>query len=139
MTGDVLVVSELSRLGRSMMDVMSTLHTLTEGGVKVYAVKGDYELGDNLTSKMLAFVLTIAADIEGSLISARTKEALARKKAEGKVLGRPVGSTSKSKLDGQEGRIKELLGYKVPKASIAKMLEVSRITLIDFIKSRNLA
>jgi DNA invertase Pin-like site-specific DNA recombinase len=136
--GDVLVVSELSRLGRSMMEVMAVLQKLLERDVKVFALKGDFELGNNIQSKVLAFALTIAADIEGSLISQRTKESLARKKAEGVKLGRPAGSTSKSKLDGQEAKIKELLAHKVPKAAIARMLEVSRGTLLDFIASRQL-
>lgn len=137
--GDVLVVSELSRLGRSMLEVMGLLQVLLERKVIVYAIKGDYELKDNIGSKVLAFALSIAAEIERELISSRTKESLARKKAEGMILGRPVGSTSASKLDGQEEHIKELLSHGVAKAAIARMLKVSRITLLDFIKSRKLA
>ncbi len=136
--GDVLVVPELSRLGRSMLDVMSQLQVLLEKKVTVYAVKGGFELNDNITSKVLAFALSIAAEIERELISSRTRESLARKKAEGVKLGRPVGSTSASKLDGKEEQIKELLKHGVAKSAIARILECSRGTLIDFIKSRGL-
>jgi putative DNA-invertase from lambdoid prophage Rac len=137
--GDVLIVSELSRLGRSMLEVMGLLQKLLEKEVSVYALKGDYELKDNISSKVLAFALSIAAEIERELISARTKEALSRKKSEGMTLGRPVGSLGKSKLDGQEEEIKMLLSHGVAKAAIARMMKVSRPALLDFIASRNIA
>lgn len=136
--GDVLVVSELSRLGRSMLEVMGLLAALLERKITVYAIKGDYELKDNITSKVLAFALSIAGEIEKELISSRTREALARKKADGVKLGRPVGSISASKLDGKEDQIKELLRHKVAVAAAARILGVSRITLNDFIRSRGL-
>jgi DNA invertase Pin-like site-specific DNA recombinase len=137
-TGDVLIISELSRLGRSMMDIMEILAELLRKEVKVYAIKGNYELADNIQSKVIAFAFSIASEIERDLISQRTKEALARKKAEGVILGRPVGRTSASKLDGKEDQIRELLRHGVAKAAIARILGVSRITLLDFIKSRKL-
>ena len=135
---DVLIVSELSRLGRSMLEVMEILSILTKRGCKVHAIKGGYELGDNIQSKVLAFAFSLAAEIERELISSRTKESLAKKKAAGVVLGRPVGSISKSKLDGREEDIKSMLGHGVAKSAIARMLNCSRITLLDFIKSRGL-
>ncbi|MDA8169199.1 MAG: recombinase family protein [Nitrospiraceae bacterium] len=133
---DVLIVSELSRLGRSMLEIMELLSKLTRKEVKIFALKGGYELANNLQSKVLAFAFAIAAEVERELISLRTKEALAIKRAEGVHLGRPKGSISKSKLDGQEEKIKELLKYKVSKSAIARMLDISRPALLDFIKSR---
>ena len=78
---DTLVVSELSRLGRSLMEIMTILNSLMEKSVKVFAIKEGYELGNNINSKVLAFAFGLSAEIERQLISQRTKEALARKKS----------------------------------------------------------
>ncbi len=138
--GDVLVVTELSRLGRSLMEVMSILHLLMERHVKVYTVKESYELGNNINSKVLAFAFSLSAEIERSMISSRTKEALARKKSEGMQLGRPKGRLSKkTKLTGKEEIIQEYLKKKVPYSIIARLLEVHRLTVVSFVKSRKLA
>src|SRR6266702_5622370 len=91
---DVLIVSEISRLGRSLVEVMSILYQLMEKDVKVFTVKERYELGNTINSKVLAFAFSLSAEIERSMISSRTKEALARKKSEGKRLGRPKGKFS---------------------------------------------
>ncbi len=100
---DVLLLTELSRLGRSLMEVMSILHILMGKSVKVYTVKERYELGNNINSKVLAFAFSLSAEIERSMISSRTKEALARIKSEGRKLGRPKGHLSKkTKLTGKE-------------------------------------
>ena len=107
---DVLIVSELSRLGRNLMEVMSILHTCMDREIQVHTIKEKYELGNNINSKVLAFAFSLSAEIEKQLISQRTKEALARKKSEGMKLGRPKGSLSKkTKLSGKEEQIKELL------------------------------
>jgi len=136
---DVLVVTELSRLGRSLMEVMSILHTLMEKQAKVFTTKEQYELGNNINSKVLAFAFSLSAEIERSMISSRTKEALARKKSEGKQLGRPKGSLSKhTKLTGKDEIIREFLRKKVSDAAIARILEVNRITLRNYVKSRKL-
>ncbi|MDA8085864.1 MAG: recombinase family protein [Nitrospiraceae bacterium] len=135
---DVLIVSELSRLGRSMLEIMELLSKLTRREVKVFAIKGNYELGNNIQSKVLAFAFAMAAEIERELISTRTKEALQVKKAAGVRLGRPKGSISRSRLDGQEDKIRELIKKRVPKSSIARIMEISRPALLDFIKSRGI-
>lgn len=136
---DLLMVSELSRLGRNLMEVMSILHTCMEKEVKVFTVKEKYELGNNINSKVLAFAFGLSAEIERNLISQRTKEALARKKSEGKKLGRPKGSLSKqTKLSGKEEQIQELIDKKVSHSAIGRILGVNRITVKNFVQSRGL-
>jgi len=136
---DFLVVSELSRLGRSLMEVMSILNSLMEKEVKVFSVKEGYELGDNINSKVLAFAFGLSAEIERNMISQRTKEALARKRSEGLKLGRPKGSLSKkTKLTGKDKDIKALLEKKVSVAAIARIMNVHRITMKNYISSRKL-
>lgn len=137
--GDILIVSELSRLGRNLMGVMSILHDCMEKDTKVYSIKENYELGNNISSKVLAFAFGLSAEIERNLISQRTKEALARKKSEGKQLGRPKGSLSKTtKLSGKEEQIQELLSKKVSVSAIARIMGVNRLTAENFIRSRKL-
>ena len=137
--GDIFLVSELSRLGRNLMEVMSILHDCMEKDVKVFAIKEGYELGNNINSKVLAFAFSLSAEIERNLISQRTKEALARKKSEGMRLGRPKGSQNKEvKLTGKEDDIKKLLDKKVAVAAIARILDVNRLTVRSFIKTRKI-
>ena len=133
--GDILIVTELSRLGRNLMQIMSILHTCMEKDIMVFTIKEHYELGNNINSKVLAFAFGLSAEIERNLISQRTKEALARKKAEGIILGRPKGSKSKvKKLTGKEAEIKNLLDKKVSKSAIARILGVHRLTVAEFVK-----
>lgn len=136
---DTLIVTELSRIGRNLMEVMSLLHDCMEKNIIVSALKEGYELGNNINSKVLAFAFSLSAEIERNLISQRTKEALARKKSEGMTLGRPKGSLSKkTKLTGKEKTIKELLDKKVSVSAIARILNVNRLTVKNFIISRNI-
>lgn len=138
--GDLLIVSELSRLGRNLMEVMSILNTCMNSEVKVHTIKEQYELGDNINSKVLAFAFSLSAEIERQLISQRTKEALARKKSEGVKLGRPKGSLSqKTKLTGQEEKIKELLEKDIGYSGIGRILGVHRLTVKNFVESRDLS
>ncbi len=136
---DVLYVSELSRLGRSLMEIMSILHNCMEHDIRVFAIKEGYELGNNINSKVLAFAFGLSAEIERNLISQRTTEALARKKSEGLRLGRPKGSRNQTvKLSGKEDTIKELLKAKVSHSAIGRILGVDRQTVSGFIRSRRL-
>lgn len=135
--GDVIIVSELSRLGRSMLEIMQLLCELSDRGIKVYAVKGNHKVDDSIQSKVMTMVLCMAAEIERDLISQRTKEALARKKREGVILGRPKGVPGKSKLDEKEDEIRHLfLDKKVSKASLAKIYDCSWPTMDNFIKKK---
>jgi len=136
---DMLIVSEISRLGRSLMEVMSILYQLMEKDVKVFTVKERYELGNNINAKVLAFAFSLSAEIERQMISSRTKEALARKKSEGTLLGRPKGRLSKvTKLTGKENDILALLRKQVSHSAIARLMEVNRATVRTFIISRKL-
>lgn len=113
-TGDLIICSEISRLGRSMFMIMSILNRLMEKEVQVFTVKEGYRLGTDLTSKVLAFAFSISAEIERTLISDRTREALKRKKSEDVVLGRPKGKrNSRYKLSSHENQIVDFLkkGY----------------------------
>ena len=127
--GDALIVAELSRLGRNMVEIMTVIEELIGRGVRVYAVKGGYRLDGSLSSKILSMVMLMAGEIERELISQRTREALAKRKAEGKTLGRPKGSYGTSKLDEHEKEIRHLAGIGVSKASIAKMFSCTWPTL----------
>lgn len=137
---DILVCSELSRLGRNLLMIMGVLNECMNRDIQVWTIKDNYRLGSDINSKVLAFAFGLSAEIERNLISQRTKEALARKKAEGVVLGRPKGrKSSKTKLTGQERRIKELLDKRVSKSAISRLLNVHRITVSNFIKEHKLA
>lgn len=134
--GDLIVCAELSRLGRSLFMIMEILCLCMRKGCRVWTIKDNYRLGDDIASKVLAFAFGLSAEIERNLISQWTREALARLKAEGVRLGRPRGCWSareKYKLHGEEERIGALLGENVPKREIARRLGVDRGTLDRYI------
>ncbi len=134
---DILICAELSRLGRNLLMIMSILNHCMNNDVKVWTVKDNYRLGSDINSKVLAFAFGLSAEIERNLISQRTKEALARKRAEGVILGRPKGrKSSKVKLTGKEQQIKDLLDRKVSKSAIGRILGVHRLTVSEFIKEK---
>jgi len=134
--GDLIICSELSRLGRSLFMIMSILNQLMSNDVRIWTIKDNYRLGDNIQSKVLAFAFGISAEIERDLISQRTKDALARKRSEGKVLGRPYGKkSSRVKLSGREHEIRALLDKQVTKTAIGKIYGVNRMTVASFLKN----
>lgn len=136
--GDILICAELSRLGRNLMLIMSILNRCMESGMQVWSIKDNYKLGYDIQSKILAFAFGLAAEIERDLISQRTREALARKKAEGVVLGRPKGSKSAAKkLSHHESEIRRMLLANCPKSVIARKLKVNRSTLYRFLHEIN--
>jgi DNA invertase Pin-like site-specific DNA recombinase len=138
--GDTLVVSELSRIGRSVGQIVRTVEALIKGKVCFIAVKEGIWLDEERNSKTQAMVriFGLLAEADRELVSIHTREGLAAARAKGKKLGRPKGSFGRSKLDGQTEEIKRLLALGVSKASIAKITGVEPGTLNHFIKSRGL-
>ena len=137
---DILICSELSRLGRNLLMIMAILNECMSRDIKVWTTRDAYRLGSDINSKVLAFAFGLSAEIERNLISQRTKEALARKKAEGIVLGRPKGSKSvRTKLSPYERKVRELLEQNVSHSAIGRMLGVHRLTVSAYVKNLNRA
>lgn len=133
---DLIICAELSRLGRNLFMIMEILHICMNKECKVWTIKDNYRLGDDIQSKVLAFAFGLSAEIERNLISQRTKEALARKVQEGIVLGRPKGrktSPEKHKLYDKDIIICELLIFGISQRKISKLFSVDRNTLSRFI------
>ena len=139
--GDRLLVSELSRLGRSLSQVIQIVKILVRRKIRFIAIKEAIEFDgkQDLRTKVMIALFGLFTEVERDLISERTKEGLAAAKAKGKLLGRPKGALGTSRLDGKEQDIRALLGKDVSKASIAKILNVSRSALFHFIQTRKIA
>ena len=132
---DVLITTEISRLGRSILEVMSILQTCLNKNCQVITIKEHYHLGNDIQSKVLAFAFGLSAEIERNLISERTKAALTSKKAQGVKLGRPMNALSKKlKLSKNIRRVQNLLNKGLSQSQIARILNVRRQTLHRFIK-----
>lgn len=131
--GDVVITTEISRLGRNMLEVMGILQTCLEKECEIITVKENYHLGADIQSKVLAFAFSLASEIERQLISQRTKEALKRLKNEGKHLGRPFGFSYK-KLKKKHHKVVELLEKGISKTEIARLMGCSWTTLHRYIK-----
>lgn len=135
--GDSVLLSEFSRLGRSMLECMEIIAIATQKGIKMYTVKGGWQLDDTIQSKVMAMVFSMVAEIERDLISKRTKEALQTKKANGVKLGRPIGA-GKSKLDLYKVEIEALLKNGSTKKFIAKRYGTSESNLFNWLNKNNL-
>lgn len=137
--GDYIICAELSRLGRNLFMIMEILNICMQRECIVLTIKDGYRLGDDIQSKVLAFAFGLSAEIERNLISQRTKEALAKRKADGQILGRPKGEKSSyTKLSGKEDIILRYLKQGKTKIYISKKLKVHRNTLSKFINDRSI-
>lgn len=131
---DILITCEISRLGRSLLEVMKILETCLNKNCQVWTLKENYRLGNDIQSKVLAFAFGLAAEIERKLISERTKSSLANIKASGKKLGRPFNAeTKKLKLAKNQKRIQTLLAKGISKSQIARIFNVERATLRKYL------
>lgn len=129
---DLIICAELSRLGRNLFMIMEILSLCMKKECRVWTIKDNYRLGDDIQSKVLAFAFGLSAEIERNLISQRTKEALARKKAEGVVLGRPKGKLSRRctyKLNKKEELVRGLIAQGISFKKIGNLLHVNKDTV----------
>lgn len=136
--GDIIICSELSRLGRSIFMIMEILSICMKKGCRVWTIKDKYRLGEDIQSKVLAFAFALSAEIERTLISQRTKEALARLKAEGRIIGRPKGARTAKRfyrLHGKDAAIRKMREEGKSLHAISTKLHVNRNTLSRYIEN----
>ena len=132
--GDLLICTELSRLGRNMLMIMGVLNQCSAKGVAIHTIKDNFDLSDNINSKIIAFAFALAAEIERNLISQRTKEALAVKKMAGVKLGRPAGSSrKKDMINGNKSEVLKLIRSGHSLSSVAKAYGIHRNTLRKYL------
>ena len=133
--GDLIICTELSRLGRNMLMVMSILNICSEKGISIHTIKDNFDLSDSINSKIIAFAFALAAEIERNLISQRTKEALALRKKNGVMLGRPPGSSRKhDKFIREKDSIMKLIDGGYSLSYVAKVYKLHRNTLKKYLK-----
>jgi len=136
--GDVLIFSEISRMARSTLQVLEIMRDCADKKIEVHIVKTKMIIDDSIQSKAMVLVYGLVAEMEKSFISIRTKEALARKKAEGVILGRPKGRPKQSKLDKEKDKIAELRKAKIGVSDIARLVGASRATVHSWLKGNKL-
>lgn len=136
--GDTVIFAEISRMARSTLQVLEILKHCIDAGINVHIAKQRMILDGSMQSKITATVLGLAAEIEREFISMRTKEALAKRKAEGVQLGRPRGPAASVKLDPHEPMIRDYLAKGINKRDIARLIECSPSTLYDWLKRRGI-
>ena len=135
---DHIIVAEVSRLGRSTLQVLEILEYAATQNVSIHIAKNNITMDGSIQSTITVTILGLAAQIEREFISARTKEALAQRKAKGIKLGRPKGQALTLKLDTQRDEVIQYLQKGVSKSSIAKIVECSPATLYTWMKRRNI-
>lgn len=135
-SGDILITTEISRLGRSLLEVMGILQTCLEKDCQVWTLKENFRLGSDIQSKVLAFAFGLSAELSKSLLQERVRESLARLKASGKKLGRPIGAKSKTlKLSKNKKRINHLVDKGISKNEIARIMHVNKSTLYKYLRN----
>ena len=138
-SGDILITTEISRLGRSLMEVMGILQTCLEKDCQIWTLKENFRLGSDIQSKVLAFAFGLSAELSKSLLQERVRESLARLKANGKKLGRPLGAKSKTlKLSKNKKRINCLVDKGISKNEIARIMRVNKSTLYNYLRNNSL-
>lgn len=135
-SGDILITTEISRLGRSLLEVMGILQTCLEKDCQVWTLKENFRLGSDIQSKVLAFAFGLSAELSKSLLQERVRESLARLKASGKKLGHPIGAKSKTlKLSKNKKRINRLVDKGISKNEIARIMHVNKSTLYKYLRN----
>lgn len=135
-SGDILITTEISRLARSLMELMGILQTCLERDCQVWTLKENFRLGTDIQSKVLAFAFGLSAELSKALLQARVKESLERLKANGHKLGRPMGSKSRElKLERHKKQLLHMLGAGISKNKIAKKLGVHKCTIYNYLKN----
>lgn len=138
-SGDILITTEISRLGRSLLEVMGILQNCLEKNCQIWTLKENFRLGSDIQSKVLAFAFGLSAELSKSLLQERVRESLARLKANGKKLGRPIGAKSKSlKLSKNKKRINRLVNKGISKNEIARIMRVNKTTLYKYMRNNYL-
>lgn len=137
--GDTLIVTEISRLSRTLLEIMTILNSCIKKQVVLYSTKEGYVFQNDINSKVLGFAFGLMAEIERNLISMRTKEALARRKQEGVALGRRKGDNPKLQLlhDNRKYILKQARGG-AKHAKLAREFGVSRTTMFRFLKAEGM-
>ena len=135
-SGDILITTEISRLGRSLLEVMGILQMCLERDCQIWTLKENFRLGTDIQSKVLAFAFGLSAELSRSLLRDRVRESLARLKADGKKLGRPIGAQSKFlKLSKNNERINLLISQGISKNKIARIMRVNKVTLYNYLRN----
>lgn len=139
-SADTLIVTELSRLGRSTAEVIALVNALVEKSIRVIILKQNLDIRQHdMNSKIIITLFSLFGELERDLVSSRTKEALSAKKAQGQILGKPKGTLQKSKFDAHQERIKELLEIGLSVRKIARVLGYSNhIALNTYINKRQI-
>lgn len=136
-SGDILITTEISRLARSLMELMGILQACLEQECQIWTLKENFRLGTDVQSKVLAFAFGLSAELSKSLLQARVRESLARLKAEGRKLGRPLGAlSSELKLEKHRQQLELMLMRGVSKTKIAKILGVHKCTIYNYLKAK---
>jgi DNA invertase Pin-like site-specific DNA recombinase len=136
--GDIIIVSEVSRLGRSILQVLEIMEIAAQKGISVHIAKNRMIMDGSMQSTITATVLGLVAQIEREFLSSRTKEALQQKKLDGVKLGRPKGQSNILKLDAFRDQILEYVKKGINKRDIAKLIECSPSTLYQWLKRRHI-